>query len=147
MIKPLRKRHWQTWWILAFLLPSGIVFSWLVIPTPAQVRLNFLQQPSPLPIIERTFEAPGFMVRLRSNRQRSLKQLEWTNKAVLKVPTATIYVSNQSSFNPSRAMLVGRIESRGNYLFSLDSPGLRDDTLHLVLYDFIHERIIDQIKL
>jgi len=74
-------------------------------------------------------------------------QLEWVNKAVLMVPTATVYKVPAGSTNIKEGQLIGRIEARGIYRFPLDKsfqvPGA--DNYELLLYDFIHQQVIDSI--
>lgn len=149
MIKPLRKRHRQIWLTCAILLPAGILLAWLAIPEMEPVRL--LQGPtSPaLPELVQSGSLPDYSINLRSNSSRSEWQLEWNNRKVLKVPSAVIYqlYENTGSFNPRNAKLIGRIEAQGSYLFPLSTDSSINKPLNLVLYDFIHNKIIDSIQL
>jgi hypothetical protein len=154
MIKPLRKRHLQIWIAFAVLLPVGIVFAWLVIPDSGPVKLLQSSPINLLPVIQGTRDKKDYTVNLRTNTENTQWQLEWKNKTPLTVPSAVIYkaVLNPSdggmagSFNPEKSELIGRIEARGDYIFSLrpDSTGYKH--LHLVLYDFIHQQKIDSIN-
>jgi hypothetical protein len=106
-----------------------------------------------LPVIVKSKDAKDFSINIRSNNEKTLWQLEWKNKTVLMVPSAVIYRASPSpsgggennAFNPEQAELIGRIETKGEYIFSLkmDSPGLQQ--LHFILYDFIHEKTIENI--
>lgn len=149
MIKPLRKRHRQVWLTCAILLPAGIFFAWLAIPDQQAVRL--LQGPpvTPLPDIVQSGSLPGYSINLRSNKNRSGWQLEWFNKKVLQVPSAVIYEisEKEDSFNPANAKLIGRIEAQGSYYFPISIDSSINKPLDLVLYDFIHNKIIDSIQL
>ena len=149
MIKPLRKRHRQIWIAWAILLPVGILFAWFAIPDQQPVRL--LQNPTvtPLPDIVQSGSLPDYSIKLRSNEDRSRWQLEWFNRKVLKVPSAVIYQVNEKTgpFTPAKAKLIGRIEAQGSYNFPLSIDSSNDKPLDLVLYDFIHNKVLDSIQL
>jgi hypothetical protein len=149
MIKGLRKRHRQIWMVWAILLPAGIVLAWLAIPDQQTIRL--LQRPAinPLSEIVQSFSLPDYSINLRSNTTRSEWQLEWFNKKVLRVPSAVIYQLSEKngSFNPVNAKLIGRIEAQGGYWFPVSIDSSINKPLNLVLYDFIHNKIIDSIQL
>ncbi len=146
MIKSLRKRHRQIWMAWAMLLPGGIVFAWLAIPNQAPVKL--LQDPSQelLPVIIKSKDTKDFSLNIRSNKENTAWQLEWKNKTVLMVPSAVIYKMRTTADDISKGQLVGRIETKGSYVFTLlpDSSGYKQ--VHLVLYDFIHEKTIETIN-
>lgn len=151
MMKPLRKRHLQVWIITTLLLPAGIILAWLAIPNQQPVQL--LQTPGVvlLPVIKQTRSFNDHIVNLRTNNNHSDWQLEWKNKAPLKVASAVIYrvpitiVANKS-FDPVSSELVGRIEARGDYVFPLSENPVMHASWQFLLYDFIHEKIIDTIN-
>ena len=154
-MKPLRKRHLQIWTISAWLLPAGIVFAWLAIPNQQPVKL--LQSPdlSLLPVIKQTRDFNDYTINIRTNNNNTGWQLEWKNKTLLKLPSAVIYrihpassakVEPDISFEPGNAELIGRIETRGDYVFPLSQDGAGFGSLRFILYDFIHEKIIDSIN-
>jgi len=147
MIKPLRKRHLQIWMTLAVLLPVGIVFAWLVIPNQPSVKL--LQAPATelLPVVKRTADRENYIITLRSNEENTKWQLEWRNKTILTVPSAVIYKVNESNDDMTNWVLIGRIETKGRYIFQLEPDSNPQKQLKLVLYDFIHEQKIDSINL
>lgn len=150
MTKSLRHHHRQIWLILAVLLPIGIVLTWLVIPNQMPVKLLQHQKDVLLPVIVNTRDMTRYRVTLRSTIAQSKWQLEWENKQVLDIPSAVIYKRTPDSpdkFDPAKAAIIGRIEARGNYVFPI--PGKPDINLpmNLVLFDFIHEQIIDTINL
>jgi len=147
MMKPLRKRHLAIWITLAILLPAGIAVAWLAIPEQPVQKL--LQPPTStaLPVVLKKSDKPNYTVTIRRSTDGSQLQLEWINKEVLQYPTATIYAGTAIT-NPPQAKLIGRIEARGNWYFPLDStlsatPGNTD---HFILYDFIHQQVIDTIN-
>ena len=147
MIKPLRKKHLQVWILMAVLLPAGIVIAWLSVPEQPVQTLLQPTETMPLPVVLKRSDKQNYTVAIRSNASGSQMQLEWINKSVLQYPTATIYAGTEIK-NTSMAKLIGRIESRGNWYFPLDStfnahPGSTD---HFILYDFIHQQVIDTIN-
>lgn len=145
MMKPLRKKHLITWSFLALLLPSGIIIAYTSIPKPALQQLLQPLSVTPLPIIIKKAGKPGYGVAVRSNSSGTQLQLEWINKKVLQYPTATIYAGD--AIPPAgNAKLVGRIEARGSWYFPLDSTFRTTATEHFILYDFIHQQVIDTIN-
>jgi hypothetical protein len=146
MIRPLRKRHRQIWIAWAVLLPVGIVFAWLAIPNQQPVKLLESESEILLPEVIRTADKKDYGITIRSNKERTAWQLEWKSKTVLTVPSAVIYRIIDSNTDITKEQLIGRIEARRNFVFTLptDSSGYRQ--LQLVLYDFIHEQRIDSIN-
>lgn len=144
MIRQLRKRHLQIWTTWAVLLPLGIITAYTSIKKPA---VGQLLQPAPaavLPIEIKKADLVNYTVALRSNPDTSLLQIEWINKNILTVPTATIYQLTTGS-DIAKGKLIGRIEATGTYYFNVDSSFLKNNN-NLVLYDFIHNQIVDSIK-
>lgn len=146
MIKPLRQAHRRVWFILALLLPTGIIISWLAIPNTEPVKLLQSEAPVILPIIESAADRPAFRIQIRTDEQKRERQLVWINKLELTVPSAVIYQSPDTSFEIQHAKLIGRIEARGDYVFKLDTS-FKSANSYFILYDFIHQQVIDQIKL
>lgn len=146
MMKSLRKRHLQVWTAWALLLPAGIVWAWLVVPCQQPVKL--LQSPVAdlLPVITQTKEHDEYTVNIRSDRSHTKWQLEWKNKTALIYPSAVIYKLATATGDIAKGELIGRIESRGDYIFSLEKEPGANTTLNLVLYDFIHGKIIDTLN-
>jgi len=147
MIRPLRKRHIQTWYALAVLIPVGIIGAWLAVPTPVQ---DHLLNPAPsqaLPLLIKSVSKDAYTVRLRRMEDSSAFQLEWICHSALTSPSAIIYeIDPQKGINDIEgAALIGRINSRGIYHFPLDrnSPDVHPS---FILYDIIHHRIIDRIN-
>ena len=143
MIKQLRKRHFQIWSAMLILIPSGIISATLVIPKQTK---NALLQPAvtrALPVVIKTMEKQDYTVNLRGNSQIPA-QLEWINKTALTVPTAVIYKIVPGKKDIENADLIGRIESKGTYHFDLKNEATND--FHFILYDFIHQHIIDSIN-
>ena len=148
MIKPLRKRHLQIWMAWAVLLPTGIISGWLVIPKPATGKLVQPAASAALPIIFKKTEKPNYTVALRHSADNSAWQLEWINKGVLNLPSATVYKATPGDSGIQKNLLIGRIEARGTYHFALDTllRPVNQWPYQLYLYDFIHQQIIDTIN-
>ena len=145
MVKSLRKRHLQIWSMLMVLLPAGIVLARLATPQPAMDKLLQPAIVAAYPVIIRTIEKPNFNISIRKSNDTAY-QLEWVNKTVLTWPTATIYKVAKGSNDIKNGALIGRIEARGTYRFNLPAnQPLNQSTDQLILYDFIHQQIIDTI--
>ncbi len=162
MNKQLRKRHRQAWYLIALMLPMGIIFSWLVIPNFVPVKTIKQTSPELLPMIKYARNKNGYCVNIRTNKENTEWQVEWNNILALSVPSAVIYKTSPefnsqtlpggavseaatSVFIPGNSQLIGRIEARGNYIFPMN-PDSTDGQWQLTLYDFIHQQIIDTIK-
>lgn len=166
MMKPLRKRHLQTWIAIAVLLPVGIIFSWLAIPNPVPVKILSASTVELLPVIQAKKETNQYCINIRSNSEKTNWQLEWKNKQALTVPSAVIYRASlefhsqpsppsggsvaseggvSRSFIPNNSQLIGRIESRGDYVFPLKYDTTESKELSFLIYDFIHDKTVDYI--
>ena len=135
------------------MLPIGIILSWLVIPNPVPVKILPATNVELLPVIQDKKETPEYCLNLRSNNDKTSWQLEWKNRLELTTPSAVIYKAppppqgGMQSFSVERAELIGRIEARGDYVFPLKVDSTKKNELNLVVYDFIHEKIIDSLTL
>ncbi len=115
------------------------------------VKIVQTEKPALLPIIQAKKETDQYCINIRTNETKTNWQLEWKNKLALTVPSAAIYKISASpskegisgSFKPGDAQLIGRIEARGDYVFPLKTDSTQNKQLNLVVYDFIHERVID----
>jgi len=145
VIKPLRKRHLQIWIAWAVLLPVGIAVAYISVKRPATIQL--LQPPAGtgLPVIIKSVDNERYSIALLGNPDSTQLQLQWVNMKVLSVPTATIYKVAAGSIDLTGAVLLGRLEARGTYYFPVDSGFLREKP-DLVVYDFIHNKVLDTIK-
>lgn len=138
MTRSLRNKHGQVWLAIAVFLPAMVVFLWFVVPTTVPVKTLLRPTAELLPVIKATGESARYFINIRSNTEKTGWQLQWRNKLAMTVPSAVIYlVENEKS-----SRLVGRVEARGEYLFPLHQPG---NELNLVVYDFIHEKVIDSL--
>jgi hypothetical protein len=152
MTKSLRRRHLQIWSAWAVLLPAGIIIAWLSVQKQPVQKLLQPEEKIALPVVLKKMEKENFAVAIRSNADTTQLQLEWINKTVLTYPTATIYLADQNNNNIDKARLTGRIEARGAYYFPLDSKllshsALESEGIRFILFDFIHQQIIDSVKL
>ena len=145
MIKSLRRRHLQIWSAFLVLIPAGIVAAWLSVKPPVHGSLFQPSAAERLPNIISSAENSTYSVRLRSNDSLA-EQLEWINKNILSVPSAAIYQTAPGHDGIKEAQLIGRVEARGNYYFPLRRQSIHEKPKFIV-YDFIHEKIIDSIKL
>lgn len=155
MIRPLRKRHWQIWMLLSVLFPLFILLGWLVIPNSESARLLREENQKILPVIMGSHYRNGHHIRIRTDLDYFRWQLEWHIEDPITVPTATIYKipgsytdpSFSEKFTPGNAQLIGRIEAKGKWVFDLKGEPRHTEELNLVLYDFIHEMVIDRFNL
>jgi hypothetical protein len=142
MVKTLRKRHLQIWTLLMVLIPAGIISARLAIPHSATSRLLQPMGMGAYPVIVKTVDTKNYTVRIRQAADSS-HQLEWINKVILTVPTCTIYSLPEGTGDIKKGQLIGRIEAMGTYHFPV--PPNTAAVKQLVLYDFIHQQIIDTI--
>ncbi len=141
MIKPLRKRHLQIWILLAILLPIGILSATIARRHVPPTNLIQPQSGTVLPVIIKQKETPQFTIQLRGNNSLEARQLLWINKQPLTIPTAAIYLTSSDKASLSGARYIGRIETRGTYVFNLPEYQQKEQ-MHFVVYDFIHKKII-----
>ncbi|MFN8291044.1 MAG: hypothetical protein U0U70_12375 [Chitinophagaceae bacterium] len=147
MTKQQRRYHRYIWAVYAFLLPAGILFGWLAIPNSRPVTLLSTGKPEQLPLVVRSVSNPEYTVELRADETKTKWQLVWKNKKVMTVPSAVIYDVTTTGDDPARATLIGRIESKGDYIFDLPAGTTGYAGLRLLLFDFIHERKLNTINL
>jgi hypothetical protein len=146
MIKPLRNTHRGIWLMLALLLPAGIISAWLVIPDSDPVVILSKPAYQLLPVIQAKSESAQHCIHIRSSMDKTHWQVEWKNKLPLTVPSAGIYQTEGRQINIHKARLIGRIEAKGNYVFRLQPDSTWHKELNLLLYDFIHERVVDSLN-
>lgn len=142
MVKNLRKRHLQIWSMLLVLLPAGIISARLATPKAAKDKLLQPATAAPYPFIVKTAENKNYTVHIRKDKDSSI-QLEWINKEILTVPTCTIYILPLGINDIRKGQLIGRIEAMGTYRFAIPANTASID--QLLLYDFIHQQIIESI--
>lgn len=147
MIKSLRKRHFQVWTLLLLFIPTGITFAWLAVPNREPVKLLQGENIVLLPVVRLDYDMPAYNAKIRTDNGQMNWQLEWTNKQVLMTPSAVIYRMDEPGQEISRAHLVGRIESRGQYLFPMTPISQSEKQVYLVVYDFIHQQILERINI
>jgi hypothetical protein len=145
MIKTLRKRHLQIWTLWSVLIPIGIISAVLVRPEFPKDKLLQPTATAALPVIRKSFNKENYTINIRSNNDGSQLQLEWINKKTLTYPTATIYQTINETKSIHGAFLIGRIEARGVYRFALKKD-IANNNYHFILYDFIHQQIIETIN-
>ena len=119
------------------------------------VKIIETERPALLPVIQAKKETLSYCINIRTDETKTNWQLEWKNKLALTVPSAVIYKAllnppdggTFGSFTPGSSELVGRIEARGDYVFELKTDSAQYKELNLVVYDFIHDTIVDFITL
>lgn len=144
MIKILRKRHLQIWYAFAFLLPLFIVVAWMAIP---QKPVNNLLQPafsSSLPKLIQSVKKDNYILNVRCSENEGNCQLEYIHRHPLTIPSLLIYIMKPGAQTVDEHVLLGRIESSGSHYFPLPAAGGNEAT-GFILYDFIHQQIIDTI--
>jgi hypothetical protein len=125
------------------LIPIGIISAVLVRPVFPKEKLLQPATAEVLPVVLKSLDRENYTVNIRSNNNNSQLQLEWINKKALTYPTATIYEDTTNTDYISKATLIGRIEARGTYHFRLKKNS--NNNYHFIIYDFIHQQIIDSI--
>ena len=99
-----------------------------------------------LPVIKYTTEKKEYKINIRTNKENTAWQLEWKNKLALAVPSAVIYQVKGNNNDITKAQLIGRIEARGDYVFQLKRDSVKQQDFSFLVYDFIHEKIIDNVN-
>ena len=144
MIKPLRKKHFQIWMVLAILIPVGIISAYISIP---KTTTNKLLQPTAgeaLPVLIKSIDRTDYATSLRTNKDSSQWQLEWKNKTTSVYPSSLIYQLAENSDGIKQAAIIGRVEARGDYYFSLKKDSTNN--YRFVVYDIIHQTKIDSLN-
>jgi hypothetical protein len=141
MIRPLRKRHLQIWMLWALLLPLGIV-SAVMARRSIHASTIEIQNGSLLAVVIKEKIWNGNTLQLRGSNQSNVQQLVWMNKQILSIASATIYLAESDSNSVPSSKYIGRIESRGNYVFELPVK----NQYHFIIYDFIHQQIVGRIN-
>jgi hypothetical protein len=142
MIKPLRKRHLQIWSLWALLLPLLIVAATVVRRPVAKDAFAPVQNGKTLPVLIAEKQLGQNQLQLRGSNANNIQQLLWANREPLAVASATIYLANPEAATINGAAYIGRIETRGNYVFAL--PPQKE--YHFIVYDFIHQQVINHIS-
>ena len=141
MIKPLRKRHLQIWTLWALLLPLAIVSA---VMARRCIPASFIElhNGSAFPVVIKEKTWNGNTVQLRGENENKVQQLVWMNTQMLSVASAAIYLADTETDAVSFSKYIGRIESRGNYVFELPAKS----QYHFIIYDFIHQQVVGRIN-
>jgi hypothetical protein len=132
------------WTALSVLIPIGIIAAVIVRPKLPKDKLLQPAATAALPVVLKSADKDDYTISIRSNSDTSMLQLEWINKKTLTYPTATIYEATANTNDINKAALIGRIEARGTYHFTLEKNLVRNK-YHFIVYDFIHQQMIDSI--
>ena len=130
--------------ILAILLPAAIISAYISIP---KATTNKLLQPAvgeALPVLIKAVDKINYTASLRMSSDSSQLQLEWKNRAASVYPSSLIYQLAENSDDIKQAAIIGRVEARGDYYFSLKKDSTK--YFRFVLYDVIHQQTIDSIN-
>lgn len=145
MTKSLRSWHFRIWTLLALLFPLSLFVAWWAIPEIPYVVLPDREQITALPLLLQSQETPQHIVNIRANPEKTVLQVEWKNKTALLVPTAIIYRQLKGVKDITNNEIIGRIEARGEYRFPVSRDSSESRELHLVVYDFIHNVVIERL--
>lgn len=144
MIKTLRKRHLQIWAAWSVLLPVGIISAYFAIPQKKADKLLQAAGDRSLPFVIKNIERKNYTAALRRDSASIQLQLEWKNKTASAFPSSLIYQLANNSDDIQNAAIIGRVEARGDFYFSLKPASAGQ--YHFVLYDIIHHEKIDSIN-
>jgi hypothetical protein len=139
MMKPLRKRHLQIWVALAILIPVGVVAAYSVVPKQVIDKLLQEDKSIALPVEIKKWAGKNYAVFLRSSADGKHYQLQWSVIDASTAPSSLIY-----QIKHDEKELIGRIAEKGNYYFPLNTGS--GNNYRFVLYDIIHQQVIDTIK-
>lgn len=143
MIRYLRKRHLQSWIALACITPVIMITAWTS-RHEWPVADDWKKKQSVLkPELLASGVLLGNRVELRGTSVETADQFVWHNDEPLGFPSAVIYLQNRDTFSITNAQYIGRIESRGDYLFEVPAG---QNKYHIVVYDFIHEVVVGHVK-
>lgn len=146
MIRSLRNSHRHVWMATAVLLPTAMILAWLYVPNVIPVSRVLISKVDLLPIVKTSKESSRYCINIRSNNEGTAWQLEWKNKLPLTVPSAVIYDGSSRGSDISGFGFIGRIESKGAYVFALPATTTLSRPVRLFLYDFIHEKMVDSVR-
>ena len=138
MIIQLRRRHYYTWLILAFLLPVLVFLAYFNIPENAES--NFKRQGIlAFSTVLKSQTTEQLIVKIRSNEVQKY-QLEVTILQPIAGAANQIFVSNSNS--QTAKILLGSIESIGVYRFVLPKS-LTKSPVFISVFDAIkHKEIL-----
>ncbi|WP_338867822.1 hypothetical protein WBJ53_15885 [Spirosoma sp. SC4-14] len=132
MITSLRRRHYYTWLGLAISLPLVVGWAWLSIPTtPASSIPQSLPMAYPIPISSR--QTDDLLVTLRKQSD-GRKQLE------IVVLKPLVGAANELFIARPHRILLGKLDGRGLYRFTLPDSLATPSGLTLQVYDSIKQQ-------
>jgi hypothetical protein len=148
MTKPLRKRHLYMWLVLGLLLPPGILSAWLARPAKPIDALQVQPAGSAYTQVVDSVRTEKYIARMRCSENNAGCQLEYINRLALEVPSVLLYRMRPGAVNIDGHELLGRIGPKGSYYFAIPvaQPGNQEQRRQFILYDFIHQQVIDTIK-
>lgn len=149
MTKNLRKRHLQIWIAGSFVFPLAIIIAWTSVVHPPKQSSVLSKDGISLPVIIKQWEKKDYRVTIQGDSSGRICQLEWIKKSALRVPAATIHLAGSGDFITDQSILIGRIETGDIQYFPLEARLIKKQGsfTRLILYDFIHQQIMDSLKL
>jgi hypothetical protein len=141
MIRPLRKWHLQVWIVGTFLLPLGII-SAIEARRPMSLSSINIEKQQLLPVLIQEKSWNSNVIQLRGINKKTVGQLVWVNKKPVPVVSFTIYLADGEVSSQALSRYVGRIESKGTYVFMLPTT----NEYRFIFYDFINQKLIDSIN-
>lgn len=127
------------------LLPLGIIAAVISRKPEAIIKSTPAQKEELQPVVIKEQMWKGNFIQLRGKDVSAVTQLVWIQKEFLDVPSATLYLSSAEVNSISQATYIGRVEGRGDYVFSVSQNPA--PPFYLIVYDFIHQKIIDRIAI
>ncbi|MEZ4830218.1 MAG: hypothetical protein R3C61_28625 [Bacteroidia bacterium] len=165
MTPALRKRHFFSWVVLAIAVPLGFYLAILAIPPiPRNPDIPRLVA-KPLEELVRQSETypSGVSATLRSQTRSMVEsgtdnglpemkdtsfQVEISVSQPFRAPSVLVYLSlTPGSKSVDGRLLLGRLDTTGEYRFNLDQLSAAPEAMYLIFYDDFHDKILEEIKL
>jgi hypothetical protein len=140
MILKLRKKHFEIWVILAFLLPAGIIYSYYVVKPETADEFS-AETKMVYPVLISSFVRNDYEIILRRNEKNYL-QIEWVGKTPVKSPAPFLQlIVNGMKEDVGSAGSKGRLILNSSLQYSIDSK------IQIILSDRISQQKLDEFNL
>jgi hypothetical protein len=153
MIKALRKRHLQTWTLLAVLIPVCIIAAWIAVPEKVTQELFQKEMVRNTSVTLTSVKKESYKLSLLIDTAKSENavNLEFINAEKFTAPSLLLYrLIDTTTDNIDKQELLGRIEGKAPHYFPL--PYLTvisclefSNTAKFVLYDIRKRQPIDTL--
>ncbi|HEY0678172.1 MAG TPA: hypothetical protein VGD17_07790 [Chitinophagaceae bacterium] len=147
MMKPLRKKHLFIWIGLAAIMPAGIISAWMA--RPEKIISEPIEKNNSISFtkVVKEVKTEKYSIRLLCNSDNSSCQLQYNSLVPQDLPSALLYRMMPGATGINGNELLGRIGERRTYQFDIPVAGRKSmEQQAFILYDFIHQQIIDTIK-